>query len=211
MTCLLKRVLPFALTLVVGVLVANLWSNFPYSVNIGAPKYAGAGFGGGSSLGPHSDENKPYRAEIRYIPDIVIPDAARRSRRGFSATIRLEALLNADGTVSGVRPVLMLPYGVNETSLDSKERSKISPYILDGNFVMSLPYGLTEAAIDMVRKIEFTPAKIDGKPVTVRVTINSQFAYWTGPSDVVCGGCPIADTVIMEDGKVIWRTNFSPQ
>src|SRR5947209_3216778 len=121
MTCLLKRFLPFALALVVGLLLWNLLSKTKHSVNIVNSKYAGMGFGSGSGWGPRSDGDKLASVRIYYVPDIVIPDAVRHSSYEFSATIRLEALLGADGKVSEVKPVLMLPYGVTKKSLDPTE------------------------------------------------------------------------------------------
>jgi hypothetical protein len=56
----------------------------------------------------------------------------------------------------------------------------------------------------MVGKMEFVPAKIDGKPVAVRVIISSWFGYDPGPSDVICGGCPIGNTIIMKDGNKVY-------
>ncbi|MDT5124038.1 MAG: hypothetical protein QOC96_3520 [Acidobacteriota bacterium] len=210
MTCLLKRFLPFALTLIVGLMLGSLLSKSTHSVDVVAPKYTGMGFGSGSGWGPHPDRDKQAPVKINYVPDIVIPDAIRRSSWEFVATLRLEAVLGADGKVSEVKPILMLPYGVTESSLDPKDPAKTLPFILNGKFVASLPYGLTEAAIEMAKNIKFIPATINGMPVSVRVTINSEFSNSRGSLDAPYYG-PNAHTVIMQDGIVKWDTNPIPE
>lgn len=55
MNCLLKRFLPFALTLIVGLMLWSLLSKSTHSVDIIAPKYTGVGFGSGTGCGPHPD------------------------------------------------------------------------------------------------------------------------------------------------------------
>lgn len=192
MKCLLKRVLPFAFTMVFGLWLANyISSSRPL-----AEKSAG-----------ESPRQRIVSVKIMRVPDIINPAASCLSPNGFSTTIRLEALLGADGTVSEIKPVLMLPYGVGEESLTPEERQQVSPFILDGKFVESLPYGLAEAAIDAARRIEFIPATKDGKPISVRITINSQFSYTPSPHSF-CASCPNAEITIIEGGVIRWRTMF---
>lgn len=201
MKCLIKRGLPFILALTTGLWLANYISFFkpPIEKSIHeAPRKRTTSF------------------RIKHVPDVVIPDAALRSlefagsRDWFTASIRLEAVLRADGKVTEIKPVRMLPYGVNDSSIKAESQSHVSAFIFNHEFVPELPYGLTQSAIEAVRRIEFTPAMIDGRPISVRVTINSDFGYTSAPAgDVIPDGYSHSNTMILEDGIVKWRTRYS--
>jgi hypothetical protein len=194
MQCLLKRFLPFALTMIFGLWLASYSS--PPRARVGKIVY-------------NSPRHTAVPVSIKSVPGIVYPAASCRATNGFLVTIRLEALLGADGTVSEIKPVLMLPYGVSEESLSPTERAENSPFILDGKFVERLPYGLTEAAIEAFRQIEFIPATRDGQPIPVRVTIDTRFSYTPGIHSVCNSfGGNYADTVIIEGDAVRWRMMF---
>ena len=139
--CLLKRVLPFTLTLVVGAALGSLTSFFGLRLQnrpAASKSYTLGSYRGGASgcrsykRRRFADANRP--AVVLFQPLPRYTDEARRNK--FTGSIRLQVRLDADGTVSDVRPL-----GV-------------------------LPYGLTEAAEEAARGIRFTPATRDGAPVS---------------------------------------------
>ena len=50
--------------------------------------------------------------------------------------------------------------------------------IHDIRTVRGLPYGLTESSIEAAQKIRFHPAVLNGKPVSVRATLEFNFALY---------------------------------
>ena len=149
--CLLKRVLPFTLTLVVGAALGSLTSFFGLRRQQERPAASkgytlGSYRGGGGGCRSYKrrrfvDANRP--AVILFQPLPRYTDEARRNK--FTGSIRLQVRLDADGTVSDVRPL-----GV-------------------------LPFGLTEAAEEAARNIRFTPAMRDGAPVSSWEEVRMEF------------------------------------
>lgn len=95
-------------------------------------------------------ETKPFRLSELMTKAQVIrkpePEYTERARRGrVSGTVRLRALLGADGTVKGV------------------------------TIIKGLGGGLSEKAAEAARRIRFTPATVDGRPVAQFVTLEYHF------------------------------------
>lgn len=192
MSILLKRILPFLITLGVGVTLSlfALRSFYRQSKSYCISQDL-----------MNSEKIGPSGLTILSLPEFDFTDAARRTS-GFSGSIRLQAVLDADGTVREVKPIKMLPYGVREESLAAEERNQITPFMVDGKFVRSLPYGLTDASIESAKKIQFTPTIIDGKPMPVRVTIVNEFNLITSPD---CVQCSSIDTYAFDDSGKTWQ------
>jgi len=148
----LKRVLPFILTLLIGVAVG---SGF---------KRAGRGGAKGEAtqqscamrlqrqmppLTPSSEseaftlKDVTRKAAISHKPEPLYTLDARRNT--VTGTVRLRMVLAADGTVQNVSPLT------------------------------TLPDGLTEQAVEAARGIEFTPALKDGRAVSQYVTVEYNF------------------------------------
>lgn len=83
------------------------------------------------------------KARITRNPGAKATDEAIKN--GVRGTVRLSAVLSADGRVENIR------------------------------VVTSLPYGLTESAINSAKQIKFIPAKKDGKPVSQYITLEYHF------------------------------------
>lgn len=110
----------------------------------------GGGPGGG---GDGVDYNRTFRpaevsrrAQINSKPQPGYTDEARKNQ--VSGTVRLRAVLNSNGTVTGI------------------------------SAVQRLPDGLTEKAIAAARGISFTPAQKDGHPVSQYVTLEYSFTLY---------------------------------
>ncbi|HKX32107.1 MAG TPA: energy transducer TonB [Blastocatellia bacterium] len=82
-------------------------------------------------------------------PEIIYKEPAKYTQEamdhGVKGIVVLNVIFNADGTISRIR------------------------------IVRGLPYGLTERSIDAVKKIRFKPAIKDGQPVSVRGNLEYQF------------------------------------
>ncbi|MDQ3907715.1 MAG: TonB family protein [Acidobacteriota bacterium] len=146
---LLKKVLPFAITLAVGASLA--WA---FASRRGAQESARASvaYGGVYEGGKVFVQVSPYRVSLVDVtrkavvlakPDPLYTDEARL--RGTTGEVRLRVLLDSSGAVTKIEPL------------------------------MTLPDGLTESAVDAARRINFTPAEIDGRPVSQFVTISYSF------------------------------------
>ena len=187
MTCLLKRVLPFTLTLGLGIALGSLVTYQSSRLDTTVSESLS------SNTAPLSINN---------VPELDFTDAARRTD-GLSGTLRLRVLLGADGRVWKVEPEVILPYGVTDvSSVETGRMGRPTPFITDGRFVERLPYGLTDAAIEAAKQIQFTPAIKDGEPVSTAVTITDEFNLITSPD---CVPCSSITTTVMDDGGVKWH------
>ena len=151
MLILLKRVLPFTLTLAVGSAVGGFFNLFGSSQDT-RPAYAPPTRTEFVYTSPRSSCRKDFErkvaatirsAEIYYQPKPVYTEAARRNRTEGDVTLRIT--LGANGTVQNVEAIT------------------------------SLPNGLTEQAKQAAREIRFTPALRAGSPVDEVKTITYSF------------------------------------
>jgi TonB family protein len=146
---LLKKVLPFALTLFVGALAAGALrhrGHFPRH-SCAAFEYGGAYEGGKVFVAPAPNRaslvDVTRRAVIVSKPDPLYTDEARH--HGTTGEVRLRVLLDSSGSVARIEPL------------------------------MTLPDGLTESATEAARRIEFIPAEKDGRPVSQFATVSYRF------------------------------------
>jgi TonB family protein len=142
MLCFLKRILPFTLTLIVGLALGSLFNLFNASTKPESRSYRfersyATGSGGcrtrtrGYAATPGSATLRS--AEIFYRPEPLYTAEARRNHTEGEVILRLT--LGADGTVRDIETITQLPDG------------------------------LTEQAKRAARAIQFTPATRDGSPV----------------------------------------------
>ena len=151
MLCLLKRVLPFTLTLAVGSTVGGFFNLFGSSQDT-RPAYAPPASTARVYSAPRTSCRKDFErkvaatirsAEIYYQPKPVYTEAARRNRTEGDVTLRIT--LGADGNVEDVTTIT------------------------------GLPDGLTEQARRAAREIRFSPAMREGSPVDEVKTITYSF------------------------------------
>lgn len=136
-----KRAVPFLLTLLVGVFLGSLFRTATTGYQ---PKFIRAIEGSSSSSYEHryryGCRTRSYRSEdsapvITFKPLATYTEAARQNE--YEGTVRLLVEYRADGTIGDID-------------------------VLQGQ-----PYGLTDEAKEAARDIKFRPAKRNGEPVTV--------------------------------------------
>ena len=167
MTCLIKRVLPFVLTLVLGLMLGSLFSRsreYGYEARLGSfgqhhnhcchrSAQAEALLGSmdqvrqiGADI-PASDS--PARIDFQPVP----ARTAEAKRKGITGFVELRVLLRKDGTVSDIQQV------------------------------QGLAGGLTREAIKAAQEIRFTPARFNGEAVDATREITFYFGNDVADSD----------------------------
>jgi TonB family protein len=140
MMCFLKRVLPFALTLVIGLMLGSLFSKTPHVVQ--TREATGAGIGSGSG-GP---TNRDFNYDRLFSPREVDQKARILSRSEpqyteearehlVAGTVVLRAVFAEDGMVKNIRVVSGLPDGLTERAVAAAQEIKFSPALKDGRAV----------------------------------------------------------------------------
>jgi TonB family protein len=152
MLCLLKRVLPFTLTLIVGIGVGSLFNLFNAKPQMDAPvsrlqgAYAtGGGGGGGCRTRSSRRLAESYYSSARILSQVqpLYTNEARRNRTEGEVILRVT--LSSDGTVNEVETI------------------------------KQLPDGLTDEARKAARLIKFVPATRNGSPIDEMKTITYSF------------------------------------
>lgn len=148
MLCLLKRVLPFTLTLIVGSAVGGFFNLFGAKPQATAPAPSFYRFESSYARGGGCRYRSRTYADDRSARIIsqaqpAYTEAARRNRTEGDVSLRIT--LSADGTVGDVETIT------------------------------SLPDGLTEQAEKAARSIKFVPAMRNGSPVDEARTITYSF------------------------------------
>jgi TonB family protein len=165
-TCFLKRFLPFALTLMVGLMVGKFMAPANFRSNrVAALQQSGYGWGSGEGWGGSArglpDENRqfvPYDSRTFAPRDVdqkariisrIEPQYTEEARQHMAAgTVVLRAVFSASGEVTYIR------------------------------VVSALPYGLTEEAVGAARGIKFSPAMKDGRPVSQYIQLEYNFSLY---------------------------------
>ncbi|HEX8887788.1 MAG TPA: energy transducer TonB [Pyrinomonadaceae bacterium] len=127
---MLKRMLPFMLTLTVGLILGS-WFN-PYSLRNHRYGRFMSRCSGASSYGTSrvvSPSDKTW-ALIRTQPVVEYTPDARRDQ--VTGRVRLRVLLDAGGTVTQVIPLETLPDGLTDAAIDSAWRTKFVPATENG-------------------------------------------------------------------------------
>jgi TonB family protein len=153
MLCFLKRVLPFTLTLLVGLAIGSLFNLFSSKPQVEQRAFRiessyGAGLGAGTGSGGCRSRMRTYSEDYRSarILSQAEPLYTVEARRNHTeGEVLLRVTLGADGAVSNVETIT------------------------------SLPDGLTEQARTAARLIKFVPASRNGYPVDETKTITYSF------------------------------------
>jgi TonB family protein len=153
MSCFLKRILPFTLTLMVGIAIGGLFNLFspkrqstPGTLRLES-SYGTSGASAGAGYGCRTGRR---RYSESYIPARLLTQAepaytTEARRNGTQGQVMLRVTLKADGTVGDIETIT------------------------------SLPDGLTEQARKAARLIKFTPATRYGSPVDELKTMTYSF------------------------------------
>lgn len=128
---ILKRLLPFALTVCASVLISNLALVLPAGAGYGTtPAAADAG---DKSFSFYSEQcrcmiwttERKRWVEIKDLPRPRFTEAARRQR--FTGAIQARVLLGANGRVLEVKPYAPLPYGLNGEVIRAAQSIRFNP------------------------------------------------------------------------------------
>ena len=138
MLCFLKRVLPFTLTLIVGLAIGSLFNLFsarPETVPNGLRFESAYGTGSGTGRSgcrtrsrSYADAYKP--AQILSQSQPAYTAEARRNRT--QGEVMLRVTLAADGTVGDVETITSLPDGLTEEARKAARMIKFTPAIRKG-------------------------------------------------------------------------------
>jgi outer membrane biosynthesis protein TonB len=138
MLVMLQRVLPFILTLMLGVGLASLL-RFPWQTNLKFPQTASIPCG--QRGGPACQKDAPLR--IIYQPEPFYTNEARRNH--VTGTVKLRMILRADGkTVSDITPLSELPYGLTEEAMSAASAIRFKPAIVSGMPTDTIQYVVFE-------------------------------------------------------------------
>jgi TonB family protein len=135
-TCFLKRVLPFALALVVGLMLVKFFGINGWRANRVVVPQQSASVDGSEVLyearvfTPREVDEKARilsRAEPQYTQE------ARAN--AVEGTVVLRAVFSASGEVTNIRLLSGLPYGLTERAIESARQIRFAPAIKDGRAV----------------------------------------------------------------------------
>jgi TonB family protein len=144
MLCFLKRVLPFTLTLLVGLTIGGLFNLFSakpqteqrvlrFESSYGTGSGVGAG-SGGCRTRMRSSYSESYRAARILSQAQPLYTAEARSNQTQGEVI-LRVTLGADGTVSDVETITSLPDGLTEQARKAARLIKFVPATRNGSSV----------------------------------------------------------------------------
>jgi hypothetical protein len=129
----LKRVLPFALTFLVGAALGGLFNYFGSARRAGffhGPRVYRDGRRCRTSPPPRVAPDRTVRAAITFQPSPRYTEEALRNN--YRGQARLRLLLGADGRVKLIEPLDRLPYGLTEEAIRAAEDIKFTPATRDG-------------------------------------------------------------------------------
>lgn len=120
---MLKRVLPFLLTLIIGNVLVGLTNHFSLPADHAAS---------------HSRPRRYCRVAspnrtwlvINSQPTVYYTEAA--SRNNVTGVVRLRVLLDSEGVVQLAEPLARLPYGLTEAAVEAAKRIQFTPATENG-------------------------------------------------------------------------------
>ena len=135
-TCFLKRVLPFALALVVGLMLVKVLGIKSCRANrVVMPQQSS--FADGSEALYESRVFSPrevdQKARILARAEPQYTEEARQN--AVEGTVVLRAVFSASGRVTNIRVMSALPDGLNESAIEAARQIKFTPAMKDGRAV----------------------------------------------------------------------------
>jgi periplasmic protein TonB len=135
-TCFLKRVLPFALALVVGLMLVKFLGISGWRANrVVMPQQSS--FADGNEVSNESRVFKPREVDQKaQIISRAEPQYTEEARENaVEGTVVLRAVFSADGQVTNIRVIGELPYGLTEKAVEAARRIRFAPAVKDGRAV----------------------------------------------------------------------------
>ena len=125
----LKKILPFTLTLIIGVLLGSAFGVFTSRTTHRARHFRGHGFAFEHGH-RHGGCRKSSPVVYTYEPNTRYTKEAWEKK--VTGTVRLRVTFGADGEIKGVVPVLGLPHGLTEEAEKVAWRAKFIPATENG-------------------------------------------------------------------------------
>jgi TonB family protein len=140
-TCFFKRFLPFALTLMIGLLLWKfLGASGLHPARTATPQASGFAHGSGAGWGGEVDDSRTFnpkevdqKARILFRAEPIYTEEARENM--VEGTVVLRAIFSSTGQVENIRVVSGLPFGLTEKSVDAARRIQFAPAMKDGRAV----------------------------------------------------------------------------
>ena len=129
MCCFLKRVLPFALTLLVGLSLGSLFARHDLK-SASQERPSVADNAGGDNRDVFRAREVTQKAQILVRPNPQYTDEARQHQ--VAGTVVVKAVLSSSGQVTNVEVLSRLPYGLTEQAVDAAQRIEFVPAMKDG-------------------------------------------------------------------------------
>lgn len=133
--CLLKRIAPFVVTLIVGIMLGGFARSFNSTprntFSVSPHLVVGSGYGGcryRMREAVVARDRTP--AVILFKPYAPLTSDARRHQT--TGIVRLHASLNADGTITDIAPLNTLPDGLTDEAMRAAQQIKFKPATLYG-------------------------------------------------------------------------------
>ena len=140
MPLILKRVLPFILTLATGLALSGLTRRQEVRKPTGGGAPPRSCFQEQAAFGADPGDERVFRVRdvtqracILSKPEPGYTEEARRSE--VTGTVVLRAVLSSTRRVTNIRVVRGLPYGLTENALEAARRIAFVPAIKDGRYV----------------------------------------------------------------------------
>lgn len=140
MLCFLKRVLPFTLTLLIGLAIGGIFNYFTTEITLNKrvdsrlqSAYSAEGGGCRSRRASNYSFNSYSPATILSEAEASYTEEARRNQTEGQVILRVT--LGADGTVSDVETITSLPDGLTEQARMAARQIKFIPAVHNGHKV----------------------------------------------------------------------------
>lgn len=131
---LLKRVLPFLLTLIVGAALVSWFVPRVYeSTTLLVVKPPQRQLEDADLTNVFRSGEVTKKAVLLARPEPNYTSEARQN--GFQGTVRLRAILASSGEVTNIQVVSGAPFGLTEQAIDSARRIEFTPAVKDGRAV----------------------------------------------------------------------------
>ena len=135
-TCVIKRVLPFALTLIIGTALGNLIGQVSPRKDEAKIVPVGNSYRSCAYRSRNTESSRPLL--INFKPQARYTEEARR--RGVTGIVELRVLFGKDGMVSDIVPFKKLPYGLTEEAIKAARGIKFTPALKGGEPVDTVQF-----------------------------------------------------------------------
>ncbi|MBA2340754.1 MAG: energy transducer TonB [Pyrinomonadaceae bacterium] len=133
--CFLKRALPFAATLLLGLILGSFAIGRlqqPAQTGFFSTSQSNTFHGYGCRAHKHNLVYHSYSSSLQILnkPEAQYTDAARLA--GIEGTVQLRAVFDSDGVIKDVRPITRLPFGLTDSAMRAAFGVEFVPEAING-------------------------------------------------------------------------------